>query len=96
MKFVLFCRQVKTTSSPPKWIMGSGKISTISLNTYLTSLYVLSRVTSKGPIYPDPKVHATPLFSGARPQLAAWPGVSSSGTTRIPLTLAYLTKSLAC
>lgn len=46
-------------------------MSIISANTYLTSVYVLSKVTSKGPMYPLPKVHAMSLFCGAFPQLAA-------------------------
>ena len=38
---------------------------------------------------PVPNVHETPLFSGANPQLDAWPGVSNYGITLTPLCLAY-------
>lgn len=44
---------------------------------------------------PVPKVQAISLFSGASPQLAAWPGVSSSGITRTPLLNPYSTIFLA-
>mmetsp|Transcript_39291 Transcript_39291/g.83738 ORF Transcript_39291/g.83738 Transcript_39291/m.83738 type:complete len:201 (+) Transcript_39291:1109-1711(+) len=83
-----------STSSPPRWMNSSGKRPAISTTRSATRRCAASRSGCSATLSTPCSIplssastraaHGTTSEVSATPQLAAWPGTSSSGTTRMP------------